>query len=37
VTSMRVIVVVKRTAYGRYVEEEHDERVARLLAQGDPT
>jgi NAD+ kinase len=33
----RVIVIVKRTAYGRYVEEEHDERVARLLAEGDPT
>jgi NAD+ kinase len=32
-----VIVVVKRSAYGRYLEEERDPRVAELLARRDPT
>jgi NAD+ kinase len=35
--SERVIVVVKRTAYRLFVEEEQDERIARLLKKNDPT
>jgi NAD+ kinase len=34
--SDRVIVVVKRTAYRLFVEEEQDERIARLLRKNDP-
>ena len=33
----RVVVVVKRTAYRLFVEEEQDERIARLLKKNDPT
>jgi NAD+ kinase len=33
----RVIVVVKRTAYRLFVEEEQDARIARLLKKNDPT
>lgn len=36
-TPPTVIVVVKRTAYRLYVEEEHDERVVRLLEKDDPS
>jgi NAD+ kinase len=32
----RVVVVVKRTAYRLFVEEEQDERIARLLRKNDP-
>jgi NAD+ kinase len=35
--SDRVIVVVKRTAYRLFVEEEQDARIARLLKKNDPT
>jgi NAD+ kinase len=35
--SDRVIVVVKRTAYRLFVEEEQDERIARLLKKNDLT
>ena len=35
--SDRVIVVVKRTAYRLFVEEEQDERITRLLKKNDPT
>ena len=35
--SNRVIVVVKRTAYRLFVEEEQDERITRLLRKNDPT
>jgi NAD+ kinase len=35
--SDRVIVVAKRTAYRLFVEEEQDERIARLLKKNDPT
>jgi NAD+ kinase len=35
--SERVVVVVKRTAYRLFVEEEQDERIARLLKKNDPT
>jgi NAD+ kinase len=35
--SDRVVVVVKRTAYRLFVEEEQDERIARLLRKNDPT
>jgi NAD+ kinase len=35
--SDRVIVVAKRTAYRLFVEEEQDERIARLLRKNDPT
>jgi NAD+ kinase len=35
--SDRVVVVVKRTAYRLFVEEEQDERIARLLKKNDPT
>jgi NAD+ kinase len=35
--SVRVIVVVKRTAYGRFVEEEHDPRLTRLIRAADPS
>ncbi len=35
--SYRVVVVVKRTAYRLFVEEEQDERIARLLKKNDPT
>jgi NAD+ kinase len=34
--SARVAVVVKRTAYRLFVEEEQDERIARLLRKRDP-
>jgi NAD+ kinase len=33
----RVVVVVKRTAYRLFVEEEQDERITRLLRKNDPT
>lgn len=33
----RVVVVVKRTAYRVFVEEEQDERISRLLKKNDPT
>ena len=33
----RVLVLVKRTSYRSYVEEQHDPRVKQLLARGDPT
>lgn len=36
-TGATVVVVVKRTAYRLYVEEEHDERVVRLLEKDDPS
>jgi len=32
----RVVVVVKRTAYRLFVEEEQDERISRLLRKNDP-
>jgi len=32
----RVVLVVKRSAYRMYVEEQHDARLTELLAQGDP-
>jgi NAD+ kinase len=32
----RVIVVVKRTAYRLYIEEEHDRRIVGLLKKNDP-
>ena len=35
--SDRVVVVAKRTAYRLFVEEEQDERIARLLKKNDPT
>jgi NAD+ kinase len=35
--SDRVIVVAKRTAYRLFVEEEQDQRIARLLKKNDPT
>src|SRR5262249_19628501 len=37
VTAPRVIVVVKRTHYGKYVEEERDPEVRRLLRRRDPS
>jgi NAD+ kinase len=33
----KVVVVVKRTAYRLFVEEEHDERITRLVRKNDPT
>ena len=33
----RVVVVVKRTAYRLFVEEEQDERIGRLLQKNDPS
>jgi NAD+ kinase len=33
----KVVVVVKRTAYRLFVEEEQDTRIARLLRKNDPT
>jgi NAD+ kinase len=33
----RVVVLMKRTSFQKLVEEEHDERVERLLAAGDIT
>ena len=33
----RIVVVVKRTAYRLFVEEEQDARIARLLKKNDPT
>lgn len=33
----RVVVLVKRTSYRLFVEEERDARVKRLIADGDPT
>jgi NAD+ kinase len=33
----RIVVVVKRTAYRLFVEEEQDERIARLLRKNDPS
>jgi NAD+ kinase len=35
--SDRVVVVVKRTAYRLFVEEDQDERITRLLKKNDPT
>lgn len=35
--SPRVVVIVKRTAFRLFVEEEHDERITRLLKKNDPT
>jgi NAD+ kinase len=32
----RVLVLLKRSSYKRYVEQEHDARVRELLATGDP-
>jgi NAD+ kinase len=37
VTSPRVILVVKKTPYSRYVEDEHDPQVRRLVARRDPS
>ena len=37
VSAPRVIVVVKRTHYGRYVEEENDPEVRKLLKRRDPS
>ena len=34
---MRVLVLVKRTGYTKYIEQEHDARVASLLEAHDPT
>src|SRR5262249_11350634 len=34
--SAHVVVVVKRTAYRLYIEDEHDTRVAALLKKNDP-
>jgi NAD+ kinase len=36
VSAPRVVVVVKRTPYNRYVEEEHDPEVLRLIRRRDP-
>lgn len=36
-TAPRVVVVVKRTPFGRYVEEERDPEVVRLIKQRDPS
>jgi NAD+ kinase len=33
----RVMVLVKRSAYKKYVEQDHDARVEHLIASGDPT
>jgi NAD+ kinase len=33
----RVALVVKRSAWRIYLEEQHDERIARLVDAGDPT
>jgi NAD+ kinase len=33
----RVVVIVKRTAFRLFVEEEQDERITRLLKKNDPT
>jgi NAD+ kinase len=33
----RVLVVVKRTAYGRFVQKEHDARLTRLIRADDPS
>ena len=33
----RVMVLVKRSAYTKYVEQDHDARVEHLIASGDPT
>lgn len=35
--SQRVLLVVKRSSYARFVEDEGDPRVARLLRQRDPS
>jgi NAD+ kinase len=32
----KVVVIVKRTAFRLFVEEEHDERITRLLKKNDP-
>jgi NAD+ kinase len=37
VSGPRVVVVVKRTAYSRYVEEENDPEVRKLIRRNDPT
>jgi NAD+ kinase len=34
---VRVLVLVKRTGYTKYVEQQHDQRVASLLEAHDPT
>lgn len=36
-TSPRVVVVVKRTPFSRYVEEENDPEVVRLIRRRDPS
>lgn len=36
-TAPRVVVVVKRTAFSRYVEEEEDPHVLRLIRRRDPS
>lgn len=36
-TKRRVLVLLKRSSYKKYVEQEHDARVTGLLATGDPT
>ncbi len=36
-TRERVMVVVKRSAYSRFIEQEQDARALRLLKRGDPT
>jgi NAD+ kinase len=33
----RVVIVVKRTAYGRFVQEKHDPRLTRLIRKEDPS
>jgi NAD+ kinase len=33
----KVVVIVKRTAFRLFVEEEHDQRITRLLKRNDPT
>jgi NAD+ kinase len=37
VTAPRVVVVVKRTPFSRYVEEENDPEVVRLIKRRDPS
>jgi NAD+ kinase len=37
VTAPRVVVVVKRTPFSRYVEEENDPEVVRLIQRRDPS
>jgi NAD+ kinase len=35
--STRVIVVIKRSAFSRFIEQERDPRAKRMLRRGDPT